>query len=340
MAINFGAGFNIAKAEAVDTRIYLKTLADMLTIDENVYPEVYLAICEENGKLYLFNKSNISDPTTGKFRVLEGSGSAKIDNWIAGNSYNTDDLVVYNSAIYQCIATNSDTVFDDTKWKVLGSDFKIEDWVTGTDYKEKDLIIYSGKLYQCVTSPQADNTVFDETEWLNLSGETIFTKVDKTTIDLATDLAIGNYILNGEIEGVAFANEVSSVLVDGDVYTIVTLSGKVYAFDIVKNTKVEDKFATETKVDDKIHDSLYVEEHYKFNADGTGAFTIVADGTATLPTEIELSAVQAKILADDPHTPYVVGETVDLVSEKEKYLKETDFVLEDELLDLDTFDLP
>ena len=39
MAINFGAGFNIAKAEAVDTRIYLKTLADMLTIDENVYPE-------------------------------------------------------------------------------------------------------------------------------------------------------------------------------------------------------------------------------------------------------------------------------------------------------------
>ena len=82
MAINFGAGFNIAKAEAVDTRIYLKTLADMLTIDENVYPEVYFAICEENGKLYLFNKSNISDPTTGKFReVVGGASSDFTDNF-------------------------------------------------------------------------------------------------------------------------------------------------------------------------------------------------------------------------------------------------------------------
>ena len=81
-----------------------------------------------------------------------------------------------------------------------------------------------------------------------------------------------------------------------------------------------------------------MEEHYKFNADGTGAFTIVADGTAALPTEIELSVVQAKILADDPHTPYVVGETVDLIPTKEKYLKETDFVLEEELLDLSEFD--
>lgn len=292
MAINFGAGFNIAKAEAVDTRIYLKTLADMLTIDENVYPEIYFAICEENGKMYLFNKSNVSDPTTGKFRVLEGSGSAKIDKWVSKKSYNPDDLVVYNNAIYQCKITNNDTVFDDTKW-------------------------------------------------VSLTGETVFIKVDKTTIDLGTDLtATGNYILNGEIEGVAFTNEVSSVLVDGDVYTIVTLSGKVYAFDIVKGTKVEDKFATETKVDDKIHDSLYVEEHYKFNTEGTGAFTIVADGTAALPTEIELSVVQTKILVDDPHKPYVVGETVDLIPTKEKYLKETDFVLEEELLDIDQFDLP
>ena len=288
MAINFGAGFNIAKAEAVDSKMYL-TKAQMLVQNDNIMPDVYFAVCPDDGKFYLYNKANLVDPTTGKFRVLEGSGSAKIDKWTAGNNYNTDDLVVYNNAILQCKTTNNDTVFDNNKWTCL-------------------------------------------------SGETVFTKVDKTTIDLATDLTTGNYILNGEIEGITFANEVSSVLVDGDIYTIVTLSGKVYTFDIVKNTKVEDKFATETKVDDKIHDSLYVEEHYKFNADGTGAFTIVADGTATLPTEVELSVVQIKILADDTHTPYVVGETVDLIPTKEKYLKEADFVLEDELLDIDQFD--
>lgn len=290
MALQINDSFQINSAVPIDTRIML-TKNEMLNVDENLMPDVYFAICTD-GKFYLYNKTNSKDPATGKFRVLEGSGGAKIDNWVAGNSYNTDDLVIYNnSAIYQCKITNNDAVFDKAKW-------------------------------------------------VSLTGETVFTKVDKTTIDLATDLATGNYILNGEIEGITFANEVSSVLVDGDVYTIVTLSGKVYAFDIVKNTKVEDKFATETKVDEKIHDSLYVEEHYKFNADGTGAFTIVADGTVTLPTEIELSVVQAKVLADDTHIPYVVGETVDLIPTKEKYLKETDFVLEEELLDIDQFDLP
>lgn len=289
MALQINDSFQVNSAVPIDVRIML-TKNEMLNIDENLMPDVYFAICTD-GKFYLYNKANSVDPTTGKFRVLEGSGGAKIDNWVAGNSYNTDDLVVYSSAIYQCTTTNNDAVFDKAKWKVLG-------------------------------------------------GETVFTEIDKTTIDLATDLATGNYILTGEIEGIAFDKEVVSVLVDGDVYTIATLSGKVFTFDVVKNTKVEDKFATETKVDEKIHDSLYVEEHYKFNADGIGAFTIVADGTATLPTEVELSVVQAKVLANDTHTSYVVGETVDLIPTKEKYLKETDFVLEEELLDLDTFDLP
>ena len=292
MALQINDSFQINSAVPIDTRIML-TKNEMLNVDENLMPDVYFAICTD-GKFYLYNKTNSVDPTTGKFRVLEGSGSAKIDKWVSKNSYNTDDLVVYNNAIYQCIATNNDTVFDKTKWKVLGSDFKIEEWATGKDYKEKDLVIYSGKLYQCTTSPQAGNTTFDDTEWLNLSGETVFTKVDKTTIDLATDLATGNYILNGEIKGITFANEVSSVLVDGDVYTITTLSGKVYSFDIVKGTKVEDKFATETKVDDKIHDSLYetIIEHYeKSDVSVVGALEIVSDTSSPSATQIKLSDV-------------------------------------------------
>ena len=85
----------------------------------------------------------------------------------------------------------------------------------------------------------------------------------------------------------------------------------------------------------KVYDKLFVKEHYEFNADGTGAFTIVTDGTATLPTDVELSVVQAKVLKDDPHTPYAVGETVDLIPEKEIYMKETDLAKEEDLLDFD-----
>ena len=114
MAINFGAGFNIAKAEAVDSKMYL-TKAQMLVQDDNIMPDVYFAVCPDDGKFYLYNKANLVDPTTGKFRVLEGSGSAKIDKWVSKKSYNPDDLVFYNNAIFQCKITNSDTVFDDTK---------------------------------------------------------------------------------------------------------------------------------------------------------------------------------------------------------------------------------
>lgn len=45
----------------------------------------------------------------------------------------------------------------------LGS--KIENWVSGTDYKEESIVIYKQHLYKCITEPQADNTVFDKTEW-------------------------------------------------------------------------------------------------------------------------------------------------------------------------------
>ena len=45
----------------------------------------------------------------------------------------------------------------------LGS--KIENWVSGTDYKEESIVIYKQHLYKCILEPQADNTVFDETEW-------------------------------------------------------------------------------------------------------------------------------------------------------------------------------
>lgn len=41
--------------------------------------------------------------------------------WEPGNTYKYGDLAIYESAFYRCIAENSDTVFDDTKWNEIGS---------------------------------------------------------------------------------------------------------------------------------------------------------------------------------------------------------------------------
>ena len=93
MALQINDSFQINSAVSIDTRIML-TKNEMLNVDENLMPDVYFAICTD-GKFYLYNKTNSVDPTTGKFRVLEGSGSAKIDKWVSKKSYKPDDLVVY-----------------------------------------------------------------------------------------------------------------------------------------------------------------------------------------------------------------------------------------------------
>ena len=88
----------------------------------------------------------------------------------------------------------------------------------------------------------------------------------------------------------------------------------------------------------KLKDSLYTPEHYEFN-DVDGALTIVADGLATLDTEVEISVVKSKLLEDDMHS-YQIGEKVDLIPETEVYLRAATLNKEDTDLDLDTLDTP
>ena len=100
----------------------------------------------------------------------------------------------------------------------------------------------------------------------------------------------------------------------------------------------------------KVHSKLWetipeIPEHYILAnpQDGSVGLVIVTDGTISNPdTEVELATVTGKILPDDLHS-YQVGEYVVLVpivpeSEKEIYLKAADLDVEDEDLDLSTFD--
>lgn len=72
MAIELPQGLKITSKQPVDTRILLKKSA-MLTVDENMMPAKYFAICMDDGKLYLYNKSNDINSETGKFRALEAN---------------------------------------------------------------------------------------------------------------------------------------------------------------------------------------------------------------------------------------------------------------------------
>ena len=73
MAINTASGFQVGSSDAIDSRLVL-TKNEMLTINENVYPQVYMCVCKDDGLLYVFSKSNAVDGQTGKFRVVTGDG--------------------------------------------------------------------------------------------------------------------------------------------------------------------------------------------------------------------------------------------------------------------------
>lgn len=81
MAIKVNAGFAVGAGVPIDERLVL-TKAEMLAINENTMPDVYFATCKDDGKFYIFDKSNTTSETTGKFKELkcESSGGGSGTN--------------------------------------------------------------------------------------------------------------------------------------------------------------------------------------------------------------------------------------------------------------------
>lgn len=68
--IRIATGFNIGSPEPLDSRTILSK-TEMLNINEAVYPEHFYILCSDDDKLYTYNKDNIKDAVTGKFRVVD-----------------------------------------------------------------------------------------------------------------------------------------------------------------------------------------------------------------------------------------------------------------------------
>lgn len=73
MPLNITAPFGRQGAFPIDEALTL-TKAEMLVVNDNIMPDVYLALCKDDGQLYLYNKSNTADPETGKYRLYESGG--------------------------------------------------------------------------------------------------------------------------------------------------------------------------------------------------------------------------------------------------------------------------
>ena len=88
MAINVSQAFHRTSANPVDDTLTL-TKAEMLTVNDNLMPAKYFTVCQDDGAIYLYDKTNEADPATGKFRKFEGGGS--------GGSYTAGDGILIDN---------------------------------------------------------------------------------------------------------------------------------------------------------------------------------------------------------------------------------------------------
>lgn len=117
MAINLSQAFHRTSANAVDETLTL-TKAQMLATNDNLMPSYYFTVCQDDGKLYLYDKSATPNSTTGKFKEFSGgnggsgiySTSATLTTVIGGTTNITlstlpsgltpDDIVVGGTLVY------------------------------------------------------------------------------------------------------------------------------------------------------------------------------------------------------------------------------------------------
>lgn len=77
MAIKVSQAFERTSANPIDASLAL-TKAQMLTVNDNLMPAYYFTICQDDGFVYLYDKSATASPTTGKFTKFEGGGGSSI----------------------------------------------------------------------------------------------------------------------------------------------------------------------------------------------------------------------------------------------------------------------
>ena len=75
--IQLPQGFKINSREPIDVRFIL-TKTEMLAINESTMPDIYFAICKDDGKLYIYQKSNEILEDVGKYRLYGGNADAKV----------------------------------------------------------------------------------------------------------------------------------------------------------------------------------------------------------------------------------------------------------------------
>lgn len=98
MPINIGQPFKRTSAGPIDMSLTL-TKAEMLAVKDSEMPAKYFTICQDDGQVYLYDKSATPSAQTGKFKLLEAGGTESVELTQAEYDALSDDEKM-NGTIY------------------------------------------------------------------------------------------------------------------------------------------------------------------------------------------------------------------------------------------------
>ena len=132
MAVPFASNVELLSTLPNFTRDMFKTKTEMMNFAEYKLPEIFITTCVEDGNVYVYNKNNSVDPTTGKWRAINASGSTSYDDLVNKPSISGKDLnkeSTYESlSLYDRIDT--DSLLGGKVDKVEGKQLSTEDFTT------------------------------------------------------------------------------------------------------------------------------------------------------------------------------------------------------------------
>lgn len=171
MSISVSQAFKRTSANPVDETLAL-TKAEMLAVNDNLMPEKYLTVCQDDGFIYLYDKSATPNSTTGKFTKFEGgSGGASALNDLTDvtiSSAAQDQILKYNGSGW----VNSSVPEDTTKYGTSDS--------ASTDIADADYIPF----YDSSASAKK------KTLWSNI--KTVLANTFQPKLTAGTNITISN----------------------------------------------------------------------------------------------------------------------------------------------------
>lgn len=192
------AGFSIGSSDAIDDRLVLSK-AQMKSANDNVFPQVYISLCTDDGMLYLYNKSNEVDETLGKFRLFDAGkiDVIKLNGEVQTIENKTVNLEVITKAVNDLANyyLKTETYTKDEVDALIDAINKFNVLVVDTLPEGEDINPHT--IYFIAKEGGAEPDVYDEYMYINFKWE----KIGNTQIDLSAYLKIDGS--NGTAEGVS-----------------------------------------------------------------------------------------------------------------------------------------